>query len=769
MPVAADHRTVPGTGELLLREQLLDHFSNSRAAYVGNAVNTAITLLVCASVAPPALLATLGIVLCVLLLWRHMVGVKFRNLANNSELAAIARQVDAYAAGLSVYWAVTIASLFTMSDPGRQMVLAMLAGGMMSGGIASFRTRERSALIYLIGILPGPLLAFLSLGSFAGYAAVGLLASYSAFLFQQVRNVARRFDAGINRSHELAASNETIAVLLHDFDQQGSEWRFETDSGGRIVDPSAKFCELAERPAEALTGQALIALFDEGETRDALARQFGGGRAFRNQIVSLTIGGNPRWWMINARPGVNGGWHGVMSDITAQRQAEQQVSYMAQFDGLTDLPNRYQFNERLYHELNRGPKQLAMMYLDLDNFKSVNDTLGHPVGDRLLREVARRLEKCVSTDEIVARLGGDEFAVIVPAHRLDETERMADRIVASLAEPFSLGDHDVVIGTSIGIALAPDDAHEPDILMRKADLALYTAKVAGRNRTMLFAPEMDVAAQERRILEMDLRGALAKGEFKLHYQPVIDLPSRRTSGYEALIRWDHPKRGAILPGEFIKIAEETGMILQIGEWVIRTAIADMAGWQDEQTVSINLSPVQMRSPSLVSTLANALAQNQVDPARVCLEITETVLMHDTEANVETLHTLRRLGVQIALDDFGTGYSSLNYLRSFPFSKIKIDRCFVTDIDQREDCQAIVRSVIDLATSLGMGTTAEGVESEEQLASLIAQGCNEVQGYLFGGAQSLDYYTDLRKPAGPPKHFVASSDAVEVPVCDRNAA
>ncbi len=753
----------------LVREQLLDHFSGSRTAYIGNSVNTVIALLVGWAAAPFALLAFFGVALCLILLWRHLVNRKFLLSMDDKQVFCVARQVNLYAGALSAYWAVLVASLFVMSGPDQQMVLAVLAAGMMSGGIASFRTRGRAARIYLMGIIPGPLIAFLSLNSSAGYMAVGLLASYTAFLYQQSRHASSRFDAEVNRTHELAASNETIALLLREFDQQGSDWLFETDADGRICHPSAKFCESAERSAESLAGKPLIALFDLGDGREALARKLAKLRPFRNQIVSLSVDGSPRWWVVNARPGRTGGWHGVMSDITAQRQAEQQVSYMAQFDGLTDLPNRYQFNERLYHELCRGKKKLAMMYLDLDNFKAVNDTLGHPVGDKLLREVARRLEACVSADEVVARLGGDEFAVIVTADRLDETESLAERIVASLAEPFSLGDHDVVIGTTIGIAFAPDDADEPDILVRKADLALYTAKLAGRNRAMRFMPEMDVAAQERRILEMDLRGALAKGEFKLHYQPIVDLATHRTSGYEALIRWDHPTRGAILPGDFIKIAEETGLILQIGEWVIRTAIADLVNWEPDQTVSINLSPVQMRSPSLVSTLANALAKYQVDPARVCMEITETVLMHDTEANAETLHTLRRLGVQIALDDFGTGYSSLNYLRSFPFSKIKIDRCFVTDIDLREDCQAIVRSVIDLATSLGMSTTAEGVENEAQLAALVKQGCNQVQGYLFGGAESLDYYTDLRGTNLLPKRIVAAEEATDNVDEKRNAA
>lgn len=294
-----------------------------------------------------------------------------------------------------------------------------------------------------------------------------------------------------------------------------------------------------------------------------------------------------------------------------------------------------------------------------------------------------------------------------------------------MALPFELDGHGVVIGTSIGIAYAPEHGETGERLLKNADLALYTAKALGRNSTAIFEPGMDEAALARRLIELDLRSALGKDEMRLHYQPVIDIQSGGVSGYEALIRWEHPDRGIVMPDQFIPVAEDTGMIVQIGEWVIRQALNDLATWDEHLSVAINLSPAQMRSSSLVTTVINALAHSGVDPARVCLEITETVLMQDSAANIETLHKLSGLGLQIALDDFGTGYSSLNYLRSFPFNKIKIDRCFVDEIDTREDCLAIVRSVVSLANSLGMTTTAEGVERAEQLAQLRLEGCDEV--------------------------------------------
>jgi predicted signal transduction protein with EAL and GGDEF domain len=392
--------------------------------------------------------------------------------------------------------------------------------------------------------------------------------------------------------------------------------------------------------------------------------------------------------------------------------------------------------------------------------------LGHPVGDQLLKAVARRLESCMSPDELIARLGGDEFAVIVAANRLEKLDLLSERIVESLNRPFRLGDHDVVIGVSVGIACAPEHAGTPDDLLRNADLALYAAKTAGRNCAMRFEAGMDLAAQERRTIEMDLRGSLTKNEMRLHYQPLINAGTGETNGYEALIRWEHPVRGIVMPQEFIGVAEDTGMIVQIGEWVIRQAVDDLASWESHLTVSINLSPAQMRSPTLISTMVQSLARTGVDAQRICLEITESVLMQDSEANIETLHKLRSLGLQIALDDFGTGYSSLNYLRSFPFNKIKIDRCFVSEIDTREDCRAIVRSVVNLAKSLGMATTAEGVERPEQADCLQLEGCGEVQGYLYSKAVPVGELSDLRAPRkaemGSPLPFVREVGELALP-------
>ncbi|MDB5598790.1 MAG: diguanylate cyclase/phosphodiesterase [Xanthobacteraceae bacterium] len=421
-------------------------------------------------------------------------------------------------------------------------------------------------------------------------------------------------------------------------------------------------------------------------------------------------------------------------DVTERKQAEARIAYMAHHDALTGLANRVLFHDRLGDALGRVRRQhesLAVLCLDLDHFKSVNDTLGHPVGDELLRAVSERLTQCLGGDDVVARLGGDEFAVIQMAIGApDDAGTLASQLIEVVSRPYDIAGHEVLIGVSIGIAVAPGDGVTADELLRNADLALYRAKAEGRGAFHFFEPEMDRQVQARRALEIDLRKAYSNDEFELYYQPLVNLESGEVSGFEALLRWHHPERGMVSPVEFIPLAEEIGLIVQIGEWVLRQACAEAATWPDDIKVAVNLSPVQFRSRTLVQVVLSALAYSRLSPDRLELEITESVLLGDNEANLATLHQLRELGARISMDDFGTGYSSLRYLRSFPFDKIKIDQSFVRDMVERPDCVAIVRAVAGLGLSLGIATTAEGVETQAQLQRVRDEGCTEVQGYLF---------------------------------------
>jgi diguanylate cyclase (GGDEF)-like protein/PAS domain S-box-containing protein len=421
-------------------------------------------------------------------------------------------------------------------------------------------------------------------------------------------------------------------------------------------------------------------------------------------------------------------------DVTERKQAEARIAYMAQHDALTDLPNRVLFHERLdaaLAQLDRRGGILAVHCLDLDQFKGVNDTLGHPIGDDLLRVVAERLKANMRDCDLVARLGGDEFAVIqMNIEHPRQASDLAARLIEALSANYDIQSHEVVIGASIGIALAPSDGDAADVLLRNADMALYRAKAVGRGSSHFFEPEMDRRIQARRILELDLRKAFANGEFELYYQPLVNLHADRISGFEALLRWHHPERGMVLPGEFIALAEEIGLIGPLGEWVLRRACTEAARWPGELKIAVNLSPVQFRTRGVVQAVLSALAYSSLPPHRLELEITESVLLGETEANLAILHQLREIGARISMDDFGTGYSSLSYLRSFPFDKIKIDRSFVRDLAERPDCMAIIRAVAGLGKSLGIATTAEGVETREQLDCLRAEGCTEAQGYLF---------------------------------------
>jgi diguanylate cyclase (GGDEF)-like protein/PAS domain S-box-containing protein len=428
----------------------------------------------------------------------------------------------------------------------------------------------------------------------------------------------------------------------------------------------------------------------------------------------------------------------AMVDITERRKAEARIAYMAHHDGLTNLANRELYQDRLKQALEQsqpGNKRVAVLCVDLDLFKNVNDSFGHPIGDRLLRLVADRLRSQVVGNNLAARLGGDEFAVILASDvSPNEASDFADRLIKILSAGYDIDGVEVVIGASIGIALSPGDGDTSEELMRNADMALYQAKADGGGVHHFFEREMDLQAQKRRDLELDLRRAFANGEFELHYQPLVDIAADRISGFESLLRWRHPEKGMISPADFIPVAEDIGLIVSLGEWVLREACTEAVKWPADVKVAVNLSPVQFRSRNLVQVVISALAHSGLSPTRLELEITESLFLAETEANLAILHQLRELGVSISMDDFGTGYSSLSYLRSFPFDKIKIDRSFVKDLAQRSDCVAIVRAISGLGRSLNITTTAEGVETTDQLDWLRAEGCNEVQGFLFSAAK-----------------------------------
>lgn len=428
----------------------------------------------------------------------------------------------------------------------------------------------------------------------------------------------------------------------------------------------------------------------------------------------------------------DGGSLATHEDITELRKYEKHIAYLATYDALTGIENRSSLEQKTAQQfVSAQGEKFAVLCIDLDKFKVINETLGHMVGDKLLKAISERLQECTADTDTVARLRGNEFAILqVSSNQPDHAQVLAHYICQIMREPFNIDGNEIVTGASIGIAIAPADGAEPAELIKNAELALSRSKENGRGAYHFFETEMDTHMRKRRQMELDLREALNNGEMKLHYQPLINAQSGEISGCEALLRWDHPLRGRISPGDFIPVAEEIGIIVSIGEWVIRQACQEAAHWPESTRIAVNVSAAQFRSGNLVATVVNALSATGLDPIRLELEITETTLLSNNQSTLDTLHLLRNLGVRIAMDDFGTGYSSLSYLRSFPFDKIKLDGSFVCDLTQDKDSQAIIRAVAGLGDSLGITTTAEGVETQEQLEMVRAEGYTEIQGFYF---------------------------------------
>lgn len=651
------------------------------------------------------------------------------------------RQYCAVAIARGLLWSSTVAVCLAMAPDGTSPVIAACATSVILIDALTLFPMPRHAIAIAAGGTAAIALPLLASGD--GNASALAVAALFTLVFTHwaVFNLNYMFATRRLRTRVLVEANETVQLLLNQYDEDGSDWLVECDADGRIRNPSDRFCRAARRERDKLEGLFIADLFLPSSEVERLLSNAFAGAPVRDFVVALEIDGERAWWSLNARPvldrnGERIGWRGFIADVTKTRVAEEKVTYMAHYDVLTNLPNRSLFNTTLKRAFSRRPSDqpLAVLYIDLDHFKAVNDTYGHALGDQVLAEAAQRIESAIPAGSMVARLGGDEFAVMLE-NLTDPSQAMAvaEAIAAAMDEPVIVSGQHLPLGASVGVALAPEHGVDGDEVVRAADLALYDAKARGRRGASMFDPALQEQALDRRQLELDLRSAIRRGELALHYQPLVEIDSGQVTGYEALLRWNHSTRGLIEPTSFIRIAEETGQIVQIGEWVLREALMEAATWPKHLSVSVNLSAEQLKDEALMATLIGALAASGVTPNRLELEITETVLMHDSVENLAILHKIRSLGVHIALDDFGTGYSSLNYLRSFPFDKIKIDRCFINGLDERPDNQAIIQAVVSLAGKLNIRTTAEGVESAEQLARLRADGCQQVQGFLFSRA------------------------------------
>ena len=620
-----------------------------------------------------------------------------------------------------------------------QLVVALLVACIVGD-------RRLLGMSYFLGLL---IAAFI--GS-AGLIPIGLLSS--GLLVMAVATVRQ---ASVDRDRAMAMHRQDLRAqrsdrLLQEHERSGRGWFWETDRQGSLTYISDTLCETMNLPCGSLIGRVFTDILRPGD------RQAGDGErtlgfhlsartGFSEIPVCAALSKEERWWSISGQPVFNeyGQFHGFRgsgTDLTEMRRSQAEVTRLAQYDSLTGLANRIQMLRSLEQAVaarHGRPGECTLMMLDLDRFKSVNDSLGHPAGDTLLRQVSQRLQRVVGDKGLVGRQGGDEFKILLPRHHdKSSLELLAKAIIATVAEPYTIEGTSVVIGVSIGVSMSPQDGVTAEALIRNADLALYAAKGDGRGVHRFYAPEMHADAEDRRKLEEDLRHALAADGLHLVYQPVVSSRTEQITGYEALLRWNHATRGPISPALFIPIAEDTGLIGPLGEWVLRTACLDAAQWPEGIRVAVNVSPTQFANPGFPSTVMNALAAAQLAPERLELEITESVFLNDDSDTDSMFARLKSLGVRLALDDFGTGYSSLGYLKKAPFDKIKIDQSFVRGAAIKGSRNsAIIKAIVSLAEALDMDTTAEGAETQDELALIRQLGCSHIQGYIYGRPMPME--------------------------------
>ena len=653
-------------------------------------------------------------------------------------------------AAVAAVWAtVPIVLMPEASADERQFIVYVMAG-LISAGVMIAPLRA-GAVAFSAIVGTGMLIAILLVHDRTFLQHAGMVLVYTGATICVIQYLHSRFVSLVAHEVQLLEQRELIGLLLKDFEENASDWLWETSPEGRFTHLSERLAQVVTMPMDALQELSLLAVGAAAAARDhAAADQLLECHAqrlpFRDLVLPVQLGGVEHWWSLTGKPIYDGqnafvGYRGVGTDVTAARRSEDRIAYLACYDSLTELSNRVMFQDKLRQACDEG-KPFALLSLDLDGFKSVNDTLGHAAGDALLRVVARRIRNCVRQHDVIGRLGGDEFAILQPAADAAHAAELARRIIERISEVYNIDGCTAGIGVSIGIMMPTASGESATELLKGADLALYRAKAEGRGTWRFFDSEMDALAEARRRLQSDLRQALEHDEFALHFQPIISLATSEVEVVEALLRWTHPQRGAVAPSDFIPIAEESGLILPIGTWVLRQACRQAMLLPDSVRVAVNLSPAQLRDPRLLTLVDEALHDTGLAPGRLELEITETIFLDASTTVLATLHALHARGIHVALDDFGTGYSSLSYLRSFSFNKVKIDRSFVRDLGDSREANAIVRAITGMADSLGIGTTAEGVESLEQLDLLRGSGCAQVQGFLFSRAMPIGCIVQL---------------------------
>ena len=669
----------------------------------------------------------------------------------------------AFAFLLGIAWGTVPIALLPWSDDSHRIIVTSTMTGVVADVFVLGPILPVS-IMFVLPVCTGIGIGLSLMGGFTGICLLVLLAIFTFFVVFSVKEMNKLSVRRIFDRVQVSEQNETIGLLLREYEESTSDWLWELDREGRLANASERIAQSLGLPLAALSLQPIHKIFrsrcpaapvSEGARKVSTA--IAGRRPFHNTIIELRTEDASIWWRLTGKPiydksGAYFGYRGVGSDITLARNAEQKIAYMAKFDALTGLANRSVFLSLAGEDCEKSVRQRArraLLYLDLDGFKGINDSLGHAIGDQLLIAVAERLKAGVPDGALLARLGGDEFAVLLPVARRSDAESLAQSLIERMAAPFHIDGSEADVGLSIGIAFSPDDAASPDSLLVKADLALYCAKAEGKGRHRVFVEEMERSLNERRAFESELRLALPRGELELVYQPLVSLNLGRVVCFEALLRWNSPLRGKVSPVAFIPVAETIGLIVSMGRWVLWQACTEAARWDPDVSIAVNISPQHFRTPDFLSDVSVALELSGLDPSRLEIEITEGVFLEDCDAALENLHALRKRGIRIALDDFGTGYSSLNYLISFPVDKIKIDRSFVRDFLSRNENRAIIDAILTLARELSIKVTAEGVETVDQAVALRARRCDDIQGYLLG----------VPKPASAVAETIESIPAV----------